>query len=205
MIFGTLKDITNISILILLLLFCYLLIGMEIYAFKLPPPADEELLTQFHQSSFNSFLESFVSVFIILANDGWNRLYVAHYRATDSPITSTLFFFSLLIIGQFILLNLFISVLINNFEEISVKNDLVTRLTDLKKESSSQRLMKLFGKYCLCRSKKRKVNGVGALLKGENKIDEMTDENHQRELIKQDQLKFESRSYFMFSYDGMIR
>ncbi len=205
MIFGTLKDITNISILILLSLFCYLLIGMELYAFKLPPPPDEELLTQFHQTSFNSFLESFVSVFIILANDGWNRLFVAHNRATDSPITSTLFFFSLLIIGQFILLNLFISVLINNFEEVSVKNDLVTRLTDLKKESPSTRLMKLFGKYCLCRPKARKAVSESSLFKGEKKIDEMTDENHQRELIKQDQLKFETRSYFVFSYDGMIR
>ncbi len=121
MILGTLKDVANISFLIILLLYCYLLIGQELYSYKLPPVTDENLLTDFHQSSFNSFLESFLSVFIVLANDGWTRLYIAHYRATDSSITSTIFFFSLLIIGQFILLNLFISVLINNFEEISVK------------------------------------------------------------------------------------
>ena len=123
----------NICILILLLLFCYLLIGMELFSYKLPPVADSTLVEYFHEPNFNTFLDAFVSVFIVLANDGWSRLYVNHYRATDSPVISTIFFFSLLIIGQFILLNLFISVLINNFEETSVKNDLVTRLTNFKK------------------------------------------------------------------------
>jgi hypothetical protein len=32
----TVKDIANISVLILLLLFCYLLIGMELYAHRIP-------------------------------------------------------------------------------------------------------------------------------------------------------------------------
>ena len=106
---------------------------MELFSYKLPPVADSTLVEYFHEPNFSTFLDSFVSVFIVLANDGWSRLYVNHYRAIDSPVISTLFFFSLLIIGQFILLNLFISVLINNFEETSVKNDLVTRLTNFKK------------------------------------------------------------------------
>jgi hypothetical protein len=77
-----------------------------------------------------------VSVFIVLANDGWVKLYTVHYHETKQPLLSTFFFFSLLIIGQFILLNLFISVLIENFEQVSVKSDLVNKLTDLKKDSS---------------------------------------------------------------------
>jgi len=32
----TFKDVANISMLILLLLLCYLLIGMELYAYKIP-------------------------------------------------------------------------------------------------------------------------------------------------------------------------
>ena len=108
---------------------------MELYAFKLPPTDDEILLNYYHEANFDTFLDAFVSVFIVLANDGWFRLYLNHYRATNNPIGSSFYFFSLLIFGQFILLNLFISVLINNFEETSVKNDLVTRLTNLKKDS----------------------------------------------------------------------
>ncbi len=108
---------------------------MELYAFKLPPTKDEILFNYYHEPNFDTFLDAFVSVFIVLANDGWFRLYMNHYRATDNPLGSSFYFFSLLIFGQFILLNLFISVLINNFEETSVKNDLVTRLTNLKKDS----------------------------------------------------------------------
>jgi Ion transport protein len=115
-IINTIKDVANISLLIVLLLFCYLLIGMELFAHKLPRDVDEELLKYNHRPSFDSFLEAFVSVFIVLANDGWTRLYVSHYRQANSPISSSIFFFTLLILGQFILLNLLVSVLINNFE-----------------------------------------------------------------------------------------
>jgi len=73
---------------------------------------------------------------------------------TDQPIASTLFFFTLLIIGQFILLNLFISVLIENFEQISVKNDLVDKLSDLKKASSMERIQKSVIKFFTCRTSK---------------------------------------------------
>jgi hypothetical protein len=52
-----------------------------------------------------------------------------------------LFFFLLIIGGQFILMNLFISVLIENFEQLSIRNDLVQRLSDLKKESISDKIV----------------------------------------------------------------
>ena len=58
-----------------------------------------------------------------------------HYRATDS-IVASVYFISLIIIGQFVLMNLFIAILIENFEQISVRNDIVKRLTDLKRGSS---------------------------------------------------------------------
>jgi hypothetical protein len=44
----SLKDVANISILILLLLFCYLLIGMELYANKLPLMDDRDLFQYKH-------------------------------------------------------------------------------------------------------------------------------------------------------------
>ena len=147
----TVKDVANISVLILLLLFCYLLIGMELYAHKLPKINEEELLMHGHQTNFNSFLEAFISVFIVLSNDGWTRIYISHYRYTDSPFSSTFYFFSLLIFGQFILLNLFVSVLINNFEEVSVRNDLIQKLTDLKKDSSFQRIQAWIQRYIMCK------------------------------------------------------
>jgi hypothetical protein len=160
---------------------------MELYAFKLPPTNDQTLLNYYHQPNFNTFLDAFVSVFIVLANDGWFRLYINHYRATNTPFGSSLYFFSLLILGQFILLNLFISVLINNFEETSVKNDLVTRLTDLKKDSMWKKFklwihskLQFFKKLLDSTASNNSQDGLkqSKVIEGEKKIDEMLDEEY---------------------------
>ena len=77
-----------------------------------------------------------------------------------------------------ILLNLFISVLIDNFEQISVRNDLVQKLTQLKQESYTDRIKNWFLRKCkICRAKGGQNEGKGdELTKGENIIDEMIDE-----------------------------
>lgn len=72
-------------------------------------------------------MNAILSVIVVLANDGWAKIYETHYRGTD-PASASLFFFSLLVIGQFILLNLFVAVLIDIFEEQSVKNDLIRKI-----------------------------------------------------------------------------
>ena len=72
----------------------------------------------FPASTFNTLIDAFTTVFIILANDGWSTIYVIFTRAMGS-IKSTLYFLSLLVVGQYIVLNLFIAILILNFEEES--------------------------------------------------------------------------------------
>jgi hypothetical protein len=56
-------------------------------------------------------------------------------------LTSSLFFMSLIIVGQFILMNLFISVLIENFEQLSVRNDLVLKLTDIESKGLGEKII----------------------------------------------------------------
>jgi hypothetical protein len=57
-----------------------------------------------------------------------------HYRATNSYLASA-FFISLIIISQLILLNLLISMMIENFEQLSIRNDLVSKLQSLDKDT----------------------------------------------------------------------
>ena len=94
-IIKTLRDVSNISILMGLFLLIYMLIGMEIFAYRVPI---KKLETPQHQSNFNNVLDAFLSVFIVLANNGWMTLFVDHYRASGSYVSSA-FFISLLIIG----------------------------------------------------------------------------------------------------------
>ncbi|CDW81684.1 voltage-gated ion channel superfamily [Stylonychia lemnae] len=143
---SIIKDISNISILLFLFIYTYTLLGLELFAFKVK--FDESNRPSFGpnsdypQSTFNTFMEAFISVFIVLTNDGWTPIYFDHYRASDST-TSSFYFITLLIIGQFILLNLFISILIENFEQVSVHQDTVNKL---KQQSSGSRIKILLRK-----------------------------------------------------------
>lgn len=73
-----------------------------------------------------------------MANDGWSKIYLEHQRSQNYGVT--LFFLSLLIVGQFFLLNLFIAILIENFEQLSVRHDLTNKLYELSKASFIQKV-----------------------------------------------------------------
>eukprot|EP00347_Sterkiella_histriomuscorum_P013361 403365010 len=133
-IWKTLKDVSTFSILLFLFIFVYSLLGMEMFAFKakfnsaglidmengIDPP-----------SNFNNFLEAFTTVFVVLTNDGWSGIYFNYYRATGS-IVSTIFFLSLIIIGQKILLNLFLAILLENFDEDSLSQEIKQKFEESK-------------------------------------------------------------------------
>jgi hypothetical protein len=97
-IIGTLKDVSNIIILMLVFIFCYMMIGMELFAYKVKLQEQDRLPIYLRRSNFNTLLEAFLSVFIVLANDGWAQIFVDHYRTTDS-LLSSIYFISLIIIG----------------------------------------------------------------------------------------------------------
>ena len=71
-------------------------------------------------SNFNNFLNGFISVFIVIAGDGWSTIYFDHYRygvQNGEPYAAGIFFISLVILGQTILMNLFLSILLKEFDE----------------------------------------------------------------------------------------
>lgn len=130
---------------------------MELFAYRVKFDSHDKLSldgedSKFPQSTFNNFAEAFISVFIVLANDGWTKIYFDHYRATDS-VTASFYFLTLLIVGQFILLNLFIAILIENFEQVSVHQDTVNKHYKITWKKT---LTKLFKKLFLVCCKHRK-------------------------------------------------
>ncbi len=67
------------------------------------------------RASFDSFLKGFTTIFIVIIGDDWNVIMYDHIRATN--YSAAAFFISLVIIGNWILLNLFQAILLKNFEE----------------------------------------------------------------------------------------
>lgn len=91
---NTMKDISNFSVLLFIFMFIYSLLGMELFAYKVKfdnetgkpiQGVDDEIAFNengsYPDSTFNTFMEAFTSVFIVLANDGWSTVYINHHRA----------------------------------------------------------------------------------------------------------------------------
>ncbi len=123
----TVMDIGYFSVLVWISVLTFTVLGMEIFAHKVK--YDEEtrhldLVTGTSpQQNFDSLLNAYYSVFIVLANDGWSTIYINHFDVVGYGVAS-MFFISLLIIGQYILLNLFLAILLQNFDNDSVTYEL---------------------------------------------------------------------------------
>ena len=113
----TLKDISNFSVLLFLFMFTYTLLGMELYAYNVKFNENNEVDAGGHspRANFDTFLEAFTTIFIVLIGEDWNTVMYDHIRAMG--YVGIIFFVSLVIFGNFILLNLFLAILLKNFEE----------------------------------------------------------------------------------------
>ena len=114
----TLKDISNCTVLLFLFMFTYTLLGMELYAYNVKFNDDNEVDSngESPRANFDTFLEAFTTIFIVLIGEDWNQVMYAHIRASGHAV-GIIFFVSLVIFGNFILLNLFLAILLKNFEE----------------------------------------------------------------------------------------
>lgn len=70
--------------------------------------------------NFDSFLNAISLVFIILTNDGQGAIYYNYYRAVGW-VPATIFWILLVILGQKIIINLFVAILLQNFDEGQLK------------------------------------------------------------------------------------
>ena len=118
----TLKDISTFSILLFLFMFTYSLLAMELYANKVkfgPDGLYDPVNGKSTNTNFDDLVSAFTTVFIVLTNDGWSGIFFDCYR-TVGPVVSIIYFISLIIFGQKILLNLFLAILLENFDEESL-------------------------------------------------------------------------------------
>lgn len=108
----SLADISSFSVLLFLLMFVYVLLGMELFSIQIDPDKNNYQLIQ--RMNFNSFGMSFIIIFTILTGESWDQTMLAF--AKQQGYIAIFFFISLMIIGVMIFLNLFLAILLENFE-----------------------------------------------------------------------------------------
>jgi hypothetical protein len=101
-------------------MFIYTLLGMELFAYKVKLTPEGDLESDGNGKSpnthFDEFLNAFITIFIILTSEDWNYVYYTYAR--NNYFVSTLYFYSLIVFGQLILLNLFLAILLENFDDV---------------------------------------------------------------------------------------
>ena len=77
------------------------------------------------RSNFDDLLMGFTTVFQILTGENWNTVMYDGIRGSDSSANwgAVCYFMGLVIIGDFIVLNLFIAILLGNFENADDEED----------------------------------------------------------------------------------
>ena len=99
------------------------LVGSEMYGYKVMynnddleyvvPPGTADGV--FPRENFNTLYEGLTTIFIVFIGEDWNSVMYSHYRATN--YITVVYFMFLFVFGNLILLNLFLGILLNNFDQ----------------------------------------------------------------------------------------
>ena len=122
--YETALEVGNFTLLLVLMMYVYALLGMQLFANRMHFDPDTGVsidITEYEyefahvpRSNFDSLSNSMTTVFQILSGENWNSVYYDCRRATSAY--ATFYFISLVIFGVFIVMNLFLAILIGNFE-----------------------------------------------------------------------------------------
>lgn len=120
----TVAEIGNFAVLLLLFMYIYSLVGMQFFANEMRFNPDTGVAIEIGhpgfdnadipRSNFDTFLWAFTSIFQILSGENWNVIMYDGWKSTTW--LSTIYFLSLVIFGGFIVMNLFLAILLSNFE-----------------------------------------------------------------------------------------
>ena len=121
----------NLAVLALLFMFVYSLVGKQFFYGEM---IDEDgVVSRYH---FNSTPDSMITMFIVLSGENWNYVMstvaLAH---PDKQLLAIFFFVSAMIIGNFMLLNLFLAILLKFLQDaVEEINEVAKKEKELKKQ-----------------------------------------------------------------------
>jgi len=146
----TISKLTVMMVLVLFFWFTYSIVGKEIYAYKISfSYADNSALEndfdytthRFNEGyspdyNFNTITDSIIATFLCIASGGWSSVFYSAMRTPDvSKVITSIYFLSLRICGKNILFQLFLAILLNEFDERSLTKDAEDQVNEKEKVS----------------------------------------------------------------------
>ena len=150
------QAILSLMLLLLLFLVIFALLGMTLFggkfSYKLDPP----------RTNFDDFWNSFLAVFQILTGEDWNQVMYDGVLANGGPqktsgLLHSLYFVGLVIIGNYVLLNVFLAIAVDNLTEA----DLLGGDEDKEEQDREQKKNEIREQYApkAIEGSKEKTNG----------------------------------------------
>lgn len=116
-VFDSLQAITNLGVLILLFLFIFALLCKQFFSETLLDDGGEE-----SRYAFGDTYTAIITMFIILTGENWNEVMILVISNKRSFAPAYLFI-SMMLLGNFMLLNLFLAILLKSISEIGDDED----------------------------------------------------------------------------------
>jgi voltage-dependent calcium channel L type alpha-1D len=118
----TVAAIGNFTVLLGLFIYVYSLLGMQFFAGQLKFDENgnpDAVNGTSPRANFDILLQAFITIFQVLVGENWNEVMYTSMRSEVGWI-SALYFITLVVLGNIIMLNLFLAILLGNFDEASV-------------------------------------------------------------------------------------
>ena len=104
------EDFMYIFMLLILFNYIYALLGMQLYGgsynFSDPP-----------RMNFDDFFSAYMTVFDLLTIENWNDILTSTLRTEVNLVITLLYLISWIFIGNYVLLNLFLAILLSGFDD----------------------------------------------------------------------------------------
>ena len=119
-IMASLLDVSVAAALAALMMFIFTLLGMEIFGgqWNVETFGSADAVPR---ANFDSFGDGFMTVFQVLTGENWNDLLWASYHSNG--VVGWSYFLALTFIGNYMIFNLFLAILLAKFEEGNIEHD----------------------------------------------------------------------------------
>lgn len=130
-ILRSLQDVANFALLLFLFIYIFSLLGQFLFAnrFRFDPRSGDVVRlgtsgfdeADVPRENFDDFLSAFVSIFSILMVEAWPSILFSGWRAAKGQsdafeVIAVLYFVVVVVVGNLVLLSLFLAILLSNFE-----------------------------------------------------------------------------------------
>ncbi|KAM9185713.1 voltage-dependent L-type calcium channel subunit alpha-1D isoform 1-T1 [Dugong dugon] len=159
---NSMKSIASLLLLLFLFIIIFSLLGMQLFGGKFN---FDETLTK--RSTFDNFPQALLTVFQILTGEDWNAVMYDGIMAYGGPSSSgmivCIYFIILFICGNYILLNVFLAIAVDNLADAESLN------TAQKEEAEEKERKKIARKESL-ENKKNNKPEVNQIANSDNKV-----------------------------------